>query len=121
MRMSARISATVMVLAVAIGGVVGGPDAFAVNRSRAAAPSTQDVPMQDAVVYLKSHADLAGARTGGRRDRPGRIEQALRAHATLAQRPILDLLARRRAAQQVSTVEPLWIANAVAVRRHPGC
>ncbi|HEY7812516.1 MAG TPA: S8 family serine peptidase [Nakamurella sp.] len=119
MRMSARISATVMVLAVAIGGVVGGPDAFAVNRSRAAAPSTQDVPMQDAVVYLKSHADLAGARTGGRRDRPGRIERALRAHATLAQRPILDLLARRRAAQQVSTVEPLWIANAVAVRATP--
>ena len=60
MRMSARISATVLVLAVAVGGVVGGPDAFAVNRSRAAAPSTQDVPMQDAVVYLKSHADRPG-------------------------------------------------------------
>jgi len=119
MRIFARISATVMVLAVAIGCVVGGPDAFAVNRSRAAAPSAQDVPMQDAVVYLKSHADLAGARTGPRRERPGRIERALRGHATVAQRPILDLLTRRRTERQVSAVEPLWITNAVAVTATP--
>src|SRR5689334_21780573 len=111
MRTTTRILAIGWLVAIVIGTPMAGP---AIPASAAPAES-----MQNVLVHLKSHADLAGTRAGGRREWPGRIERTLRGHAGQTQRPILDLLERRRNQQQVSSVELLWITNAIAVRATP--
>src|SRR6478735_4880243 len=113
-----RILALGWTVAIAIGSMIGGaaPSAAAAG---GAAQATQTEPMQNVLVHLKSRADLSGTRSGGRREWPGRIERTLRGHAGQTQRPILDLLARRQGEQQVSSVESLWITNAIAVRATP--
>jgi subtilisin family serine protease len=75
--------------------------------------------MVDAVVVLKSQADLSRIRETRRSRRLVAVEGALRAKAASAQRGVLGLLARRRAQRLVTSVEPLWIVNEVAVRAAP--
>jgi subtilisin family serine protease len=83
-----------------------------------AAPHT-DVPMVDAIVVLRSQADLGPARSGSRAHRVTAVVHTLRDHATRAQRGVVGLLAARRRQGLVSDVTPLWVEDAVAVRATP--
>jgi subtilisin family serine protease len=75
--------------------------------------------MVEAIVVLKSQADLASVRLLPRENRPGAAARILRARADLTQRPLRALLERRRAQGLVSDIEPLWIVNAIAVTATP--
>ena len=75
--------------------------------------------MVEAIVVLKSQADLASVRRLARKNRPGAAARILRAHADLTQRPLRALLELRRAQGLVSDIEPLWIVNAIAVTATP--
>ncbi|HEX6676701.1 MAG TPA: S8 family serine peptidase [Actinomycetes bacterium] len=75
--------------------------------------------MVDALVVLRSQADLSRIRETRRSRRLAAVEGALRAKAAASQRGVLGLLARRRAQRLVAGVEPLWIVNEVAVRATP--
>src|SRR5262245_64085560 len=75
--------------------------------------------MVEAIVVLKSQADLASVRGLSRKDRPGAAARILRARADLTQRPLRALLKVRQAQGLVSDIEPLWIVNAIAVTATP--
>lgn len=75
--------------------------------------------MVDAIVVLKSQADLTSVRGLARKNRPGAAARILRARADLTQRPLRALLKLRRAQGLVSDIEPLWIVNAIAVTATP--
>ena len=91
---------------------------LAVPGPAVAAPRA-DVPMVDAIVVLRSQADLGPARSGSRAHRVTAVVRALRDHATRAQRGVVGLLAARRRQGLVSDVTPLWVEDAVAVRAAP--
>jgi subtilisin family serine protease len=75
--------------------------------------------MVEAIVVLKSQADLGGLGGLARKDRPGAAARILRARADRTQRPLRALLELRRAQGLVSDIEPLWIVNAIAVTAAP--
>jgi hypothetical protein len=75
--------------------------------------------MVEAIVVLKSQADLTSVRGLARKNRPGAAARILRARADLTQRPLRALLKLRRAQGLVSDIEPLWIVNAIAVTATP--
>jgi len=75
--------------------------------------------MVEAIVVLKSQADLASVRGLARKNRPGAAARILRARADLTQRPLRALLKLRRSQGLVSDIEPLWIVNAIAVTATP--
>jgi subtilisin family serine protease len=93
----------------------GSVDPRLADQLAAAAPGE----MVDAVVVLRSQADLSRVRETRRSRRLAAVEGALRAKATASQRGVLRLLARRRAQRLVAGVDPLWITNEVAVRAAP--
>jgi len=102
------------------------PPRMAVLRAAVVAPQLQrqlDAAGQDgmvqAIVVLKSQADLASVHRLARQNRPGAAARILRARAALTQRPLRALLTLRRAQGLVSEVEPLWIVNAIAVTATP--
>jgi subtilisin family serine protease len=100
-----------MLLAVAVGLAmlaVGG-------RPAAAGPQR----MVDAVVVLRSQADLSAIRETTRPRRLAAVERALRSVASTGQRGVLSLLGARRAQGLVESVTPLWIVNEVEVRAAP--
>lgn len=75
--------------------------------------------MVDAVVVLRDQADLSTIRATTRPRRLAAVELALRSKASTAQKGVLALLGRRRAAGLVESVTPLWIVNEVEVRAAP--
>ena len=75
--------------------------------------------MVEAIVVLKSQADLASVRGVAKKHRPGAAARILRARADLTQRGLRALLERRRAQGLVTDVEPLWIVNSIAVTATP--
>jgi subtilisin family serine protease len=114
------------VLASGTAAVPAAPSRAAALRAAVIAPQLQrqlDAAGQDtvveAIVVLKSQADLASVRGLARKDRPGAAARILRARADLTQRPLRALLKLRRAQGLVSDIEPLWIVNAIAVTATP--
>ncbi|HEY3717863.1 MAG TPA: S8 family serine peptidase [Jatrophihabitantaceae bacterium] len=91
--------------------------AGAVLVAPAAAPATAAPAQVEVIVVLKSQANVAGVHAPTRVSRLAGVERLLRSHAAQAQRGVLALLARRGAS--VSSVTPLWIANAVEVTATP--
>jgi subtilisin family serine protease len=85
--------------------------------------STGPAPWVDALVVMRSQADLAALNPAApgrtRAARLASVERALRDTATTGQRDVLAMLNSRRAQNQVTNVTPLWIANEVAVRARP--
>ena len=75
--------------------------------------------MVEAIVVLKSQADLASVRGVAKKNRPGAAARILRARADLTQRGLRALLERRRAQGLVTDIEPLWIVNSIAVTATP--
>ena len=75
--------------------------------------------MVEAIVVLKSQADLTSVSRLARKNRPGAAARILRARADLTQRRLLALLELRQAQGLVSDIEPLWIVNAIAVTATP--
>ena len=69
---------------------------------------------------LKSQTDLRSIPPGTHAQRVQATVKALRAHALLTQKPLVDLLATRKSQGYVTSVRPLWVANDVAVRATPG-
>ena len=111
-----------VVLALVAWLVVVGVDSAAASVDTALAQQTAAAgpgQLVEAIVVLRSQADLSGARTGNRAQRLTDVVRTLRAHATHAQRGVVELLTARRAQGLVSSVIPLWVENAVAVRATP--
>lgn len=75
--------------------------------------------MVEAIVVLRSQADLGGVQGFSRENRPGAAARILRARADTTQRGLRALLKHRRAQGLVTDVEPLWIVNAIAVTATP--
>ena len=79
----------------------------------------------EVVVVLRQQADLAQAQhgnnnnSGGNGDRGERVERALRETASSEQKPLRNLLERRRGEGLVTQVTPLWIFNGLIVKAHP--
>ncbi len=69
----------------------------------------------DAVVSLTTQADLSGIASARRGERTRIVERRLRHHARQSQQSLLAYLDRQHAAGKVTSVQPLWINNAVAV------
>ena len=63
--------------------------------------------MVEAIVVLKSQADLASVHKLARKNRPGAAARILRARADLTQRSLRALLELRRAQGLVSDIKPL--------------
>ena len=127
-RFSLLLALTLLTTVLASGTAAGRAAAPRVAALRAAvvAPQLQqqlDAAGQDemveAIVVLKSQADLASVRRLARKNRPGAAARILRARADLTQRPLRALLGLRRAQGLVSDIEPLWIVNAIAVTATP--
>jgi subtilisin family serine protease len=72
-------------------------------------------PFVDVIVVMKSQAAPTVV-TPDRRERLRQLEKALRDHADATQRGVRDLLAVRRKQGRVTSVVPLWIANAIGAR-----
>jgi serine protease AprX len=127
-RFSLLLALTLLATVLASGTAAGQAAASRVAALRAAvvAPQLQhqlDAAAQDemveAIVVLKSQADLASVGALARKNRPGAAARILRAHAHLTQRSLRALLKLRRAQGLVSDIEPLWIVNAIAVTATP--
>jgi len=93
--------------------------ALAVGSTGQAAATTGPATMVDAVVVLKSQANIAAVPITKRAARLAAVERTLREHAAQTQRDVLALLATRRAQRLVSSVIPLWIANEIEVQATP--
>ena len=131
--MKTRVLLAIALCAALIVALVAAPEVASADVTRLAAPSAASAPVDpavglaaaapdefvDAVVVMKSQADLRviGGRT--RRERLAGVERALREAASTGQRGVLGLLRARQARQQVARVTPLWIANEVAIRATP--
>jgi subtilisin family serine protease len=96
--------------------VVTGTIQPTLQRELAAASSDSLVK---AVVVLRSQTDLSGIKAGSRAQRVSKTVTALRSHAASTQKPIVSLLATRRAQGLVTRVVPMWVANDVAVTATP--
>src|SRR6476660_1171633 len=119
-------SVVVAVVAISLVGTTGA--ASAAGSSSTAVPARIDPALQrqlataaadqmvDAVVVLKSQTDLRSIPPGTHAQRVQATVKALRAHALLTQKPLVDLLATRKSQGYVTSVRPLWVANDVAVR-----
>jgi subtilisin family serine protease len=125
-RVNLILALTLLTTLLASGTAVGRAATPRVAAPQAAAVAPQPQPglagqdeMVRAIVVLKSQADLASVRGLARKNRPGAAARILRAHASLAQRPLRALLRLRRAQGLVSEIEPLWIVNAIAVTATP--
>jgi subtilisin family serine protease len=125
-RVSLLLALTLLATVLASGTATGraAPLRVAALRPAVVAPQLQlDAAGQDemveAIVVLKSQADLASVRRLARKNRPGAAARILRGRADLTQRPLRALLELRRAQGLVSDVEPLWIVNAIAVTATP--
>jgi subtilisin family serine protease len=70
----------------------------------------------DVLVVLRDQAALPSLPRASRTERRSAVEQTLRTHAAGAQRSILELLNRREREGKASSITPLWIINAIAVR-----
>jgi Subtilase family len=123
-RVSLLLALTLLTTVLASGTAAGAAPRVAALRAAVVAPQLQlDAADQDemveAIVVLKSQADLASVRRLARKNRPGAAARILRARADLTQRPLRALLELRRAQGLVSDIEPLWIVNAIAVTATP--
>jgi len=82
--------------------------------------------MVAALVYLDAQADIDGitremnARRATMRERHETVVRALQGIADATQGPLLNALADLQQAGDVSTFQPFWIANLVAVEGTPG-
>lgn len=92
----------------------------------AAAPGANAIPLAsrpaslvDAIVVLKAQADLTTLPSLRRAARLAAVEKRLRAKAKRTQQGVLSLLAARRDQHLVTRVQPLWIANEVAISAAP--
>jgi subtilisin family serine protease len=127
-RASLLVALTLLVTVIASGtaAVQAAPSRAAALRAAAIAPQLQrqldgtgQDTMVEAIVVLKSQADLASVRGLARKNRPGAAARILRARADVTQRPLRALLKLRRAQGLVAGIEPLWIVNAIAVTATP--
>lgn len=75
--------------------------------------------MVDAVVVLRSQADLGAIRAGSRRERLAEVEAVLRAEASAGQQSLLAFLRAKRAEGLVADLSPLWIFNGIEVTATP--
>ena len=114
MRRFSLLLALTLLMTVFASGTAAGRAAPRVAALRAAvvAPQLQldaagQNKMVEAIVVLKSQADLASVRGLARKNRPGAAARILRARADLTQRPLRALLQLRRAQGLVSDIEPL--------------
>ncbi|UQX88814.1 S8 family serine peptidase [Jatrophihabitans telluris] len=73
----------------------------------------------DAVIQLRAQADLTPARGLARRERLQTVEKTLRSHAQRTQKELLAELQRAQKRGTVTSIQPLWITNAIAVRATP--
>src|SRR5262249_33064345 len=129
-RVSLLVAATLLITLVAPGAATGWA---APVRQGAARPTAAVDPllqgqldaagpgrMVEAIVVLKSQADLTSVRGMTRKSRPGAGVRTRRARAAPPQRGLRALLERRRAQGKVTSTEPLWIVTAIAVTAPPG-
>jgi subtilisin family serine protease len=73
----------------------------------------------EAIVVLDEQASMPSLPGAKRGARLAAVIDALQSTATASQRPLLDLLAREKAAGRVSKVVPLWIFNGLIVAAKP--
>jgi subtilisin family serine protease len=128
-RVSLLVAATLLITLVALSAATGwaAPALQGAARPTAAVdPLLQEQldaagpgRMVDAIVVLKSQADLTSVRGMTRKSRPGAAARILRARADLSQRGLQALLERRKAQAKITSIEPLWIVNAIAVTATP--
>jgi subtilisin family serine protease len=123
-RRASLVAALALLTTVLATGTAAAPAGAAALRGAVIAPQLQlgavgQDETVEAIVVLKSQADLTSVHRLARENRPGAAARILRSRADLTQPPLRALLKLRQAQGLVSDIKPLWIVNAIAVTATP--